>query len=373
MPRHQLDLLEEALLLGTTADFEQFGRLGDELIRAGARQVRVKLVATERSLGELLPNARLPIHLSLKTEHVKTNALTFSLTRRYGGRHPREVAAHVSCTQHPEHRDIWGMLTIGSTEFLRDALSEALFHCHPRPAAPILRTPQIQQLLLTLASSPRVSEPRVRRVGARGHIRSAGAQHAIERDHIWTDVSIGEAFEDLAEARRWAMDIQTQFTESTGSRGRASISRFSVFSFSGAVREAFAQLIPSAVALASQWYAFLRDRAKNPAQRTHGKPFFITFDNDALGSREGMAHLLHTLSRLPHVSCTSLHGNPYFHVALTDHLDGSSYELLSVSSRRVAVLPQGRATVHSLQRVCGIVFSRFREGTLSDFEWPSNG
>lgn len=61
-----------------------------------------------------------------------------------------------------------------------------------------------------------------------------------------------------------------------------------------------------------------------------------------------------------------LHSNPYFHAVMLDYRDGSTYEVLVLSDSGLTVIPQGRATVRSLQRLCSHVFAGFREGDLRE-------
>ena len=118
--------------------------------------------------------------------------------------------------------------------------------------------------------------------------------------------------------------------------------------------------------MAQTRYDFLHGRARSKDTGFHSRPFNIEFDIPIFDSRENIRTLQGVLKKIPAVTCTTLHGNPYFHAILVDYSDGSSYEVLVISGNRITVIPQGRSTVGALQRLCSAVFFDFREGELRE-------
>lgn len=61
-----------------------------------------------------------------------------------------------------------------------------------------------------------------------------------------------------------------------------------------------------------------------------------------------------------------LHRNPYFHVAITDYLDGSNYDVFVTSESEVTIFPGYRATLGSLARTSDALAERFTGLALTE-------
>jgi hypothetical protein len=71
------------------------------------------------------------------------------------------------------------------------------------------------------------------------------------------------------------------------------------------------------------------------------------FFNDAYETGE----LLDSLNELPHLAVAVVHRNPYFHAAVSDHLDGSSFDVFVTAEDEIVVHPGFRASLGSFARL----------------------
>jgi hypothetical protein len=91
------------------------------------------------------------------------------------------------------------------------------------------------------------------------------------------------------------------------------------------------------------------------------RPVFIEYSNNIFENVEQNKRLIKSLSEFPKSSYSVYHGNPYLHMSMVDYCDGSSYDIWVVSSNRLIIIPQLRATFNSLSRLCEHILKRFME------------
>jgi len=366
MPKQQLSLAPEALLYSGPLTWEQIPRVVDAAMAHGAPEVRLKLLISEQPLTKIVPDSMDTTKCRMSVIQRGTSSVSARLHGRYGRGGTRVIDGRFTAIRHPSQPAVWAILTDASSEFLRRPFRELLRHIHPRPTAPILRTPQLESLLALLQAQSTLSEMRISQVGYRARITSRGASKSVERDRRWTDLSLSEAFSEALEGGQWITDVSASYELHGGKRAYARLSRYAVFTFERHSSTAFLAYMERAVAMATEWYQFLKNRHRTRERLFHSRPFSINFNSPALGSGDQVVLLAKALRSIPKVSCTVLHSNPYLHAVMVDYRDGSTYEILVLSDSGLTVIPQGRATVRSLQRLCSHVFAGFREGSLEE-------
>jgi hypothetical protein len=65
--------------------------------------------------------------------------------------------------------------------------------------------------------------------------------------------------------------------------------------------------------------------------------------------------ILESINELRGARTAVLHANPYLHVLATDHLDGSSFDILITDDHQLTIVPGVRASTGSLARVTDAV------------------
>lgn len=374
----QISFAVESLLYSRPLEFGTLGGLLDEVLRSGVREVRVKLLISEPSLASVFLSATSTIRGTIVPTFVTETAIAGRVSGRFGRAPVQTVDGQFAAVRHPTVPLVWLVITDATTDFLARPFRYFLRASHPRPTAPILRTPQLQALVDNLVERVHVSDGatrqpvRITQLGYRSRISSEGAEKVVERDRKWTDLSVEEAFSEALNEGQWVTDVGVQYPDPyyPARRGRARIGRYSVFTFTRSATPAFDAFITPAAEMAQQWYGFLKDRARRAANRFTTHPFRIDFGYPVLSSREQIELLGKVLRGMPSVTCTVLHGNPYFHAVMLDYRDGSTYEILVSDDQGLNIIPQGRSTVKALQRVCSKVFADFREGELIDAGQP---
>ena len=368
MPRRdQRSFAIEALLYGQRVPYDGLPSVCETLLLGDTEELRIKLLLTEAPMVDALSQrGSAGRHFSFKKVSPEQVSGEMRLTI---GRGARTVEGGFTIIKHPRHPVVWVLVTDARGEFLRQLLMKGMRSVHPRLTAPILRTQQLEALLNRFASIPRGEDIHVRQVGTKARIPSEDVRPSVETDRRWTRRTIADIFERAHEENAWITDIAVDYVlPSRGmSRGYLRVGRYGEYRLGRYAADAF-DLIESTCAMAAERFHFLRNRDRTRATHYRSRPFVIDFTFPALSSTEDTKRLHGAVTSLPNTASVVLHGNPFYHVAVTDYADGSMFELVSFSPTYVAVIPQGRATVRSLTALCSAVFANFQEGALREVD-----
>ena len=356
------------MLFETPQTAETLPNVLQQLFGVGIHHVRAQVFLSENSLAESLCDTAERLLFGFRFEVLLSESDFFSgeLSAKVGRKHRVRISGRFVALRHPQEPLAWVVVTRDSGEFERRVLSRMLGAVRPRATRPLLRSDQIEDVFRHLSAFEGVRDLRLSQVGSRTRIQSEGAARAVEADRRWTDLSVTEAFSDARESGQWVVDASGTYDWGKVSSADVKVSQRGIVSFRKVVAPVFWPVLDLVSEKGSERYLFLKNRERSPENQFHSRPFNIDFTHPVLASPDQLRRLKIVLSKIPHVTCTSLHGNPYFHAALVDYRDGSSYEIFVLSDSHLTVVPQGRSSVQALQRLCGKVFSDFREGSLSN-------
>jgi hypothetical protein len=301
----------------------------------------------------IINNGKHSISLEL-TETIKSKGLL------------KQLSGKIFITNHPVHKNIWLIITDGNGEFFNKSLNHLIRLIRPRCVAPILSTNQIMALSKAVEKLFHVRNARVREIGQSSKIVSQGADRKVEKNRNWTDITIYDVFQDVSNSKKWITDIRIAYDFGVKKKADVVIGNSGVIVFHRSIKTAFDVLIDRIAFYSFEWYGFLKNRSKNKQTNYRSRPFTIYFEESLFLSKDNIDHLNHTLRSISNTTCTVLHANPYYHSVMVDYSDGSTYEILVTNYNSISVLPQGRSTVSSLQRLCTKIFSEIKEGELKE-------
>ncbi len=195
----------------------------------------------------------------------------------------------------------------------RYPLESFISSVRPRCTRPILQTGQIRSLLGKVEDLPSTQDLRVRQFGSRAKIRSKGASKTLESDRKWTDLSVEEAFKEIRSEGHWITDASIQFRYFSVHNAGLKITRYGIFTFRRVAGEqTLLSGFPDAGRSARE-YAFSMVALDQRALTLGFDTFNIEFESAVFDEKDQVRLLQDALRKLPSVTCTVLHGNPYFH------------------------------------------------------------
>jgi len=351
-----------------------------DLSRATRRPIRVQVLLSESNIAKQFQALPRVGQFSVETLIAQRDLAAGVLSHPVGRGQGRTVSGRFYAVRHPTFPGAWLIITCDSSDFGGAVLGRAVKSLRPRATKPLLRTSQIQEVLTTVSvvhgvsGPPRQAEPsgfaphpRIYQVGSRTRIQSPFAGKAIEADRRWTDVSIPEAFREARESESWVTDATMAYWWNRQPL-RIKVTRRGQLVFDSTPTEIFWNAVDAVTTMGLERFRFLDGRDRTRERGFVSRPFAIEFARPLFVSHEALARFHGAIARITHSNCTVLHGNPYFHAALLDYTDGSTYEVVVLDPSRITVIPQGRASARALQRFCVSVFSQIREGDFREVD-----
>lgn len=292
---------------------------------------------------------------------------SYEMSGSFGRKNKISIRGKLFILQHPIFKEIWVCISNYGRKFFEYPVRALIKRVRPRIIKPIITTPQFEELLFNFQKLALTESIRIIQFGQRAKIRSKGAKRSIESDRKWTDLNIKETFSDAKEAGHWITDIKLEYCPSGYSKDFSiKIDRTSLITFRGETKISFYHFINSISGYANERFLFLKDREKSKSNNFVSRPFAIKFNSSVLNSTEQVKRLKDAINHIPNFRQTIIHGNPYYHSVLVDYMDGSVSEVLVIDEDKINIIPQGKATVRSLQKLCSHIFYNFREGEFME-------
>lgn len=184
----------------------------------------------------------------------------------------------------------------------------------------------------------------------------------------WPEFSLEKAFEWVAEENGWFQNLLFKFNKLQGQKYEASISRNGVVKTNG-----YAQLIYEYFMLPISKTVFdnvnffgKRSRRDNPNRDI--RPLCINFGYDKFDNVEENQKFISSMRPIKASSLSVIHSNPYVHLSLFDYFDGSSFDIWVLSSDKVIIVPQLKASFQAIKRLLNHIFDNYAEGEIQDYK-----
>jgi hypothetical protein len=190
-------------------------------------------------------------------------------------------------------------------------------------------------------------------------------QRLKESDVRWTEEEYKTSFTRAAENDQWIDKIYFYAQKDDKIIFNASLSRSGFFRCDKNAKE-FYKILSNHLLTIGKQNTDIFDKKSRMENNGEIRPVFIEYSNNIFENVEQNKRLIKSLSEFPKSSYSVYHGNPYLHMSMVDYCDGSSYDIWVVSSNRLIIIPQLRATFNSLSRLCEHILKRFMEGKLGE-------
>ena len=119
--------------------------------------------------------------------------------------------------------------------------------------------------------------------------------------------------------------------------------------------EAFVEIVLGSLAdAAAERRRMLSGRDRDPVEPV-SETLVMDLQPDVASAPSTRERVLESINALRGARTAVLHANPYLHVVATDHLDGSSFDILITDDHRLTIIPGVRASTGSLARVTDAV------------------
>ena len=210
----------------------------------------------------------------------------------------------------------------------------------------------------------------IRYGSTRGREQTAGAPESETKS---TTASVAAYFGRLSRESRAAMTVRYSAEpnsaggEGAGAKLRGSIARDCRFSAGAGAGVIFDTVIPRALSLPLE-----RNRRMEESAASAGsgdvEPTVIRFGSKIFRDAGRNGQYVDMIAKMPDSSISKYCVSPHIHLSLVDYMDGSSYGIWVVTSDRLVIVPQIKATGPSLKRLVNHIFECMGEGRVERYE-----
>ncbi len=302
---------------------------------------------------------------NIRTTHSADGLFMGSLSRRYGRKRKRTVSGKFILFKLP-YGNTYLAMTDESTAFVEHGLHYLLHKAYPFLLMPFFHSRDMESFLNAIAERTPTSTVMLTKVSLKSRIQSDRSRKMRESDMKWTDRPYADMIAEIRQKDSWIakMSFDVVAINKTVLVGVAS--RDGIFR----CEKDFQLFFDTVIATASQCFAErcakLDDRARTKATGYVGKPLCIEFEDPVFNDRQQLIRLGSIVGELPNSSHSVLHCNPYLHMAVTDSIDNSNYDVWVLSPYRITVSPQTLCSGASLSRFADHVSREFNEGVIKD-------
>lgn len=196
--------------------------------------------------------------------------------------------------------------------------------------------------------------------------RLKSGRRAFEVSRTRTDKTLETVFREAEEQNSWFQSVSFDyFVEGRNAAVvSAMISKYGVLTCSAGLERFRRTILRDMADIARQKFQFFANRSRMNTQHFEAKPITIRYGRSMFKLGEENTKFIAIMRKMPGVSCSVVHGNPYVHVSILDGDDSSGSDLWVLQDDELLVVPQIRASASALKHLVNYIFEEWGEGEL---------
>jgi len=184
----------------------------------------------------------------------------------------------------------------------------------------------------------------------------------------WPELSLEKAFEWAEDENGWFQNLSFKIKKPQGPKVEISISRKGVIKANGYCQLLHEYFIAPISKVVYENIKFFSRRARLDNPNRDINPLCIDFGYEKFTELEENKKFIDSFKTMKAASVSVMHGNPYIHLSLFDYFDGSSFDIWVLSSDKIVIVPQLKASFQSIKRLMNHIFDNYAEGDIKNFE-----
>lgn len=334
-------------------------------------QINVFLLVCKKDINEIL-QATEPFNFKVKYGSSNNNKSIFSIQLAKNDEINKKTFGNVLFVR-TSAKEVYLAVTDESRIFVESVLRPFIRSYYPDISRAFLSASELQQILELLENTTG-GEIIVDRITAYRRISSKLQKYSrkekrkdTEAAVTYTSVPYKEAFNDAIARDQWIDKIRFELAVDSKLKMEAYFSRQGLFKFKRSFYPFYQTLLPFIIEIIEKKFKLYSNRSRD-ITKSKPLPLVIDLDYDVFSDIAQNHRFIESLKKMPYASASVYHANPYVHLSLVDYLDGSSFDIWVLSSNRITVVPQLRASEASVARLMNHIFERFREGDIKEYE-----
>ena len=335
-------------------------------------RLRIKVLYSKISVRDVIEG----LVKNGQIEHIREKSRTYIFKTTVGRLRSRKVQVPFfveAFEQSGLSENVQSIISICRTDSWK-ALSRLTRNTYPR-LVPILLS---QSELIGSAKSLRKitgHNVKVRALSAKEPFNVNGKKGDYQKSvRVWTDEDLDRVILSVQDRRQAITSIDMEFFQIIGDQAHVlpsaicKIRKNGEIEVTGSFKIAFDAVATEIAKIGEKKLRFFSGRGLR-FSNFKPRPLAVNFKQPVFEKLDQVRNFVDILSKYPHSMRAVLHGNPYAHVKLTDILDGSSFDVWAISPSRIAMMPGLKASEAAFERFVHYIFEKFREGSISNYDY----
>lgn len=292
----------------------------------------------------------------------------FNFSREYGREKKKLIEESFAVLKSP-FEYVYYIISITTNEYWRSGILWFFSDLIPHVNFLFLKQKEMRELLENIIKLDENIKLWLTKGVSKAKISSKETRKVFESNVLWTGKTLKETFHQAEEQNRWFKSIdfdlvkKDDIKEFSLMKGR--LSKFGYVMCNSNFKLLREIIIKKMAEIGSDKIKILLNRSRKYTIDHQVRPLFINFDLEVFTKLEDNKLFIESIKKFKYSSFSVIHGNPYIHISLSDHLDGSSCDLWVVNPKRILIVPQIKSSEGSLGRLIQHIFEEFREGFVS--------
>lgn len=272
-----------------------------------------------------------------------------------------------------EHEQIYSFFTIADFELSKNIKSTVIKNFYPNFVSTFFRQKEMYKALKIFETKIRFKYSIVVVDSVlKGKDKDPNNKSYTNTERSWKRQTIDEAFIEAKERHEWFSSIKFYIYINKGRIEGKKVAECRIFKdgeiyysgFNSYVEQNLIEPLTGFVKQRLQKFTYkgIRERNYKPSI-----PLEILFDYEKFDEIEEIRRFGSTLNKFPNSSIAIYHSNPYYHANLADFEDGSSFDIWILSSRRILIKPQLKASPQAFERLVSYISSEYGEGEICEY------
>jgi hypothetical protein len=302
-------------------------------------------------------------NLKLLKEHQGTYLFDFNFEATvYGDK--KKVSGKFYAIKNSQYDNIFVILSIENSLFFKQGLLAHFKRAFPLASLTFITHKKLKNLLIDFRDKNQFTDFTIVRTTTYSRVDKNKIMPSVN----WPSFTLEKAFEWVADENGWFQNLSFKFKKPQGRKYEASISRNGVIKSSGYAKLIYNSFMAPISKTVFENVTFFSKRSRRDNPNRDIRPLCINFGYDKFTDVEENQRFISSMRPMKASSLSVIHGNPYVHLSLFDYFDGSSFDIWVLSSDKIIIVPQLKASFHAVKRLLNHVFDNYAEGEIEDYE-----
>lgn len=275
----------------------------------------------------------------------------------------RRISGKLFIVKNKEYENIYTVITWENSLFFSRGIYPYFVKNFPRISLTFITHKKLKNLLLEFRDRNNFKDLTIVRTTTYSRLGKK-----ITPIVSWPELSLEKAFEWTENENGWFQNLTFKIKKPQCPGVETSISRKGVIKTNGHFNLLYEYFTLPISKTVHENIRFFSRRARLDNSSRDIRPLCIDFGYERFREVEENKKFIDSFRTMKASSVSIMHGNPYIHLSLFDYFDGSSFDIWVLSSDKVVIVPQMKASFQSIKRLMNHIFDNYAEGDIKDFE-----